>query len=114
MEKGIEIIEKLRGTFLVNISFLNMIDFLPILIWFVYKELEKKMDVIHDKRNEFFNSLLDEFRHNKISGLKSNGTTLIELCCLFRNQNLNSTQTISSKVLCWFVFQTLFNLDVIA
>ncbi|XP_015080791.1 isoflavone 2'-hydroxylase-like [Solanum pennellii] len=84
MEKGIEIIEKLRGTFLVTISFLNMIDFLPILRWFGYKGLEKKMDVIHNKRNEFLNRLLDEFRHSKISGLKPNSNTLIETLLSFQ------------------------------
>ncbi|XP_049344182.1 cytochrome P450 81C13-like [Solanum verrucosum] len=84
MEKGIEMIEKLRGTFLVTISFLNMCDFLPILRWFGYKGLEKKMDVIHSKRNQFLNSLIDEFRHNKISGLKPNDTTLIETLLSFQ------------------------------
>lgn len=86
MEKGIEIIEKLRATFLVTISFLNMCDFLPMLRWIGYKGLEKKMTLIHSKRNEFLNGLLDEFRQKKISGLESNGivgsmekkTTLID------------------------------------
>lgn len=62
-----------------------MIDFLPILRWFGYKGLEKKMDVIHSKRNEFLNTLLDEFRRNKISGLKSNSSnTLIETLLSFQ------------------------------
>ncbi|MCD7454734.1 hypothetical protein HAX54_025838 [Datura stramonium] len=91
-EKGIEIIDKLRETFLVTISFLNMCDFLPMLRWIGYKGLEKKMALIHNKRNEFLNSLLDEFRQKKISGLESNTpignrekkTTLIETLLSFQ------------------------------
>ncbi|KAF3641730.1 putative receptor-like protein kinase-like [Capsicum annuum] len=89
-EKGIDIIDKLRGTFLVTISFLNMCDFLPILRWIgCYKGLEKKMTLIHYKRNEFLNNLLDEFRQKKIDGLKSNGnmekkTTLVETLLSFQ------------------------------
>lgn len=93
MPKGIEIIDELRRTFLVTIPFLNMCDFLPILRWIGYKGLEKEMDLIHSKRNEFLNSLLDEFRHNKISDLKPSGTvgnmeekrnTLIEILLSFQ------------------------------
>ncbi|XP_009597427.1 cytochrome P450 81C13-like [Nicotiana tomentosiformis] len=73
-EKGIEIIEKLRGTFLVTTSFLNMCDFLPVFRWVGYKGLEKKMASIHNRRNEFLNSLLDEFRHKKSSASQSNTT----------------------------------------
>ncbi|XP_060184366.1 cytochrome P450 81C13-like [Lycium barbarum] len=87
MEKGIEMIDKLRGTFLVTISFLNMCDFLPMLRWIGYKGLEKKMAIIHNKRKEFLNSLLDEFRHKKISGTVGNmekKTTLIETLLSFQ------------------------------
>ncbi|KAK4342519.1 hypothetical protein RND71_038335 [Anisodus tanguticus] len=84
MEKGIEMIDKLRGTFLVTISFLNMCDFLPMLRWIGYQGLEKKMALIHNKRNEFLNSLLDEFRHKKISGNMEKKTTLIETLLSFQ------------------------------
>ncbi|XP_055834163.1 cytochrome P450 81C13-like [Solanum dulcamara] len=65
MEKGKKIIEEMRGIFFANLLVLNVCDFLPILKWFGYKGIGKKMDLTNMKRNEFLSGLLDEFRQEK-------------------------------------------------
>ncbi|KAK6792720.1 hypothetical protein RDI58_011801 [Solanum bulbocastanum] len=66
-EKGKEIIEEIRGFFFATLLVLNVCDFLPVLKWFGYKGIEKRMVSAHKKRNEFLNSLFDEFRQKKVS-----------------------------------------------
>ncbi|XP_049392772.1 cytochrome P450 81C13-like [Solanum stenotomum] len=83
MEKGKKIIEEMRGVFFANLLILNVCDFLPILKWFGYKGIGKKMDLTSMKRNEFLNKLLDEFRQKKSSSssdhvAKGKKATLVE------------------------------------
>ncbi|XP_016460992.2 cytochrome P450 81C13-like [Nicotiana tabacum] len=66
-EKGEKTIEEMRGFFFANLLVLNVCDFLPVLKWFGYKGIEKKMVLTNTKRNEFLSSLLDEFRQKKSS-----------------------------------------------
>ncbi|KAG5613020.1 hypothetical protein H5410_024301 [Solanum commersonii] len=66
-EKGKEIIEEIKGFFFATLLVLNVCDFLPVLKWFGYKGIEKRMVSAHKKRNEFLNSLFDEFRQKKVS-----------------------------------------------
>ncbi|MCD7465891.1 hypothetical protein HAX54_002099 [Datura stramonium] len=78
MEKGILMVEKLKGIFFVDIPILNMCDFLPLLRWIGYKGMEKKMSLVHNQRNEFLNNLLKEFRQEKVSvGNREKKNTLI-------------------------------------
>ncbi|XP_019156459.1 PREDICTED: cytochrome P450 81E8-like [Ipomoea nil] len=61
-EKGKEIVNGLREIFFGNISAMNVCDFFPVLRWFGYRGLEKQMVLLHKKRIEFLNRILDEFR----------------------------------------------------
>lgn len=82
-EEGKKIIEEMRGVFFANLLVLNVCDFLPILKWFGYKGIGKKMDLTKMKRNEFLSKLLDEFRREKSisSAHKDKGkkATLVEV-----------------------------------
>lgn len=66
-EKGKEIIDEIKGFFFATLLPLNVCDFLPVLKWFGYKGIEKRMVLAHKKRNELLNSLFDEFRQKKVS-----------------------------------------------
>ncbi|KAK6792722.1 hypothetical protein RDI58_011803 [Solanum bulbocastanum] len=78
MGKGIAMIKRLKGIFIVDIPVLNMCDFLPLLRWIGYKGMEKKMSLVHNQRNEFLNNLLEEFRQEKVSvGNREKNNTLI-------------------------------------
>lgn len=66
-EKGNRIIEQIKGFFFATLVVLNECDFFPVLKWFGYKGIEKRMVSAHKKRDEFLNSLFDEFRQNKVS-----------------------------------------------
>ncbi|XP_049392774.1 cytochrome P450 81C13-like [Solanum stenotomum] len=78
MGKGIAMIERLKGIFIVDLPVLNMCDFLPLLRWIGYKGMEKKMSLVHNQRNEFLNNLLEEFRQEKVSvGNREKQNTLI-------------------------------------
>lgn len=74
-EKGKKIIEEIRGFFFATLVVLNVCDFLPVLKWFGYKGIEKRMVSVHKKRNEFLNSLFDEFRQKKESIRVSESST---------------------------------------
>ncbi|XP_016500979.2 cytochrome P450 81C13 [Nicotiana tabacum] len=76
-EKGKQIIEEIRGFFFATLVVLNVCDFMPVLKWFGYKGLEKRMVLAHQKRNEFLNNLLDEFRQKKIAGISESSTDSI-------------------------------------
>ncbi|NP_001335931.1 isoflavone 2'-hydroxylase-like [Nicotiana tabacum] len=76
-EKGKQIIEEIKGFFFATLVVLNVCDFMPVLKWFGYKGLEKRMVLAHQKRNEFLNSLLDEFRQKKIAGISESSTDSI-------------------------------------
>lgn len=79
MEKGIAMIHRLKGIFFVDIPVLNMCDFLPFLRWIGYKGMEKKMNLVHNQRNEFLDNLLEEFRQKKVNvGNRVKQNTLIE------------------------------------
>ncbi|XP_059279386.1 cytochrome P450 81C13-like [Lycium ferocissimum] len=82
-EKGKQIIEEVRGFFFATLLFMNVCDFMPVLKWFGYKGIEKKMVSAHKKRNEFLNSLFDEFRGKKVTNVSESSTrekksTLVE------------------------------------
>ncbi|KAG5613019.1 hypothetical protein H5410_024300 [Solanum commersonii] len=74
-EKGKEIIEEIKGFFFATLLVLNVCDFLPVLKWFGYKGIEKRMISAHKKRNEFLNSLFDEFRQKKVSPISVSEST---------------------------------------
>ncbi|XP_019156460.1 PREDICTED: cytochrome P450 81E8-like [Ipomoea nil] len=61
-EKGKEIVNGLREIFFASISATNVCDFFPVLRWFGYRGLEKQMVLVHKKRIEFLNRILDEYR----------------------------------------------------
>nr|QNS29988.1 cytochrome P450 [Nothapodytes nimmoniana] len=65
-EAGRRIMADLRERFFTNVG-MNMCDFLPILRWFGYKGLEKKLMVAFKRRDEFLQGLLDEFRLKKMN-----------------------------------------------
>ncbi|PON54223.1 Cytochrome P [Parasponia andersonii] len=60
-----EEIEEFREKFFPCMSLMNFCDFFPILRWFGYKGLEK-MIKLHKKKNEFFQSRIEEIRQNKM------------------------------------------------
>lgn len=100
-EQGKQIIEETRG-----FIFTNVCDFLPVLKWFRYKGIEKSLDLARKKRNEYCNSLLDEFQHKKqsISFSKSssnrNMDSLVEtLLCLQESEPEFYTNDLIKSVL---------------
>ncbi|KAK6792721.1 hypothetical protein RDI58_011802 [Solanum bulbocastanum] len=115
-EKGKQIIEETRGfMFAAFALILNVCDFLPVLKWFRYKGIEKSMVLAHKKRNEFFNSLLDEFRHKKESisvsesSTSRNSDTLVETLLslqeseleFYTNDLIKSALLITSMTIQW-------------
>ncbi|MCD7465894.1 hypothetical protein HAX54_002102 [Datura stramonium] len=77
-EKGEQIIEEIRGFFFVTLSVMNVCDFMPVLKWFGYKGIEKRMVSAQKKRNAFLNSLLSEFRQKKLTPISVKKDTLVE------------------------------------
>ncbi|XP_019156461.1 PREDICTED: cytochrome P450 81E8-like [Ipomoea nil] len=80
-EKGKEIIDGLRELFFASILGMNACDFFPVLRWFGYRGLEKKMASVSNRRIELVSRLLDEFRRKKLRFKDSDGgekTTVIE------------------------------------
>lgn len=61
----------------------NMLDFLPVLKWVGFKGIEKKMKVLHGKRDRFIQSLIEESRKEMKSrdgcGDEGRKKTLIEV-----------------------------------
>ncbi|XP_057779016.1 cytochrome P450 81Q32-like [Salvia miltiorrhiza] len=43
----------------------NVVDFLPLMRWFGFREVEKKLMAIHEKRDKFMQSVIDENRENR-------------------------------------------------
>ncbi|XP_059281581.1 cytochrome P450 81C13-like [Lycium ferocissimum] len=82
-EKGKQIIEEVRGFFFSTLLIMNVCDFMPVLKWFGYKGIEKRLVSAHKKRNEFLNSLFSEFREKKVISVSESSTrekksTLVE------------------------------------
>nr|GLL48923.1 cytochrome P450 81E8-like [Ipomoea trifida] len=79
-EKGREIIDGLRELFFASILGMNACDFFPVLRWFGYGGLEKKMAAVSNRRIEMVSRLLDEFRRKNVGFSDSDGgekTTVI-------------------------------------
>nr|WMZ41160.1 cytochrome P450 family 81 subfamily K polypeptide 1 [Ipomoea batatas] len=64
--KGKEIIKELRKLFFPDIPFFNVCDFFPVLRWFDYKGIQKKMVLLQKERIKFSSGLLDEFQQKEI------------------------------------------------
>ncbi|XP_031106953.1 cytochrome P450 81C13-like [Ipomoea triloba] len=80
-EKGREIIDGLRELFFASILGMNACDFFPVLRWFGYGGMEKKMAAVTDRRIELVSRLLDEFRRKNVGFSDSDGgekTTVVE------------------------------------
>lgn len=78
-EVGKQQLKELKGIFFTSAS-MTVCDFIPILRWFGYKGLEKSMIMLHKKRDDFLQGLIDEIRCKKASssGEKKKKITLIE------------------------------------
>lgn len=82
-EVGMKQLEELKGKFYVSVS-LNMCDFFPILRRVGYKWLEKSLIMLHEKRDVYWQGLVDEFRQKRTTCPNTNTvtdgmkTTLIE------------------------------------
>lgn len=68
-------VKEVRDAFFPSLSLINECDFFPFLRWVGYKGLEKKLVMLHRKRDEFLRGLIEEFRGRKTS---SSNETLIE------------------------------------
>lgn len=68
-------VKEVRDAFFPSLSLINECDFFPFLRWVGYKGLEKRLVMLHRKRDEFLRGLIEEFRGRKTS---SSNETLIE------------------------------------
>ncbi|CAN4092638.1 unnamed protein product [Withania somnifera] len=66
-EKGKQITEAIKEVFFTTLDVFTVCDFFPVLRWFGYKGIEKRIVSVQNKRNEFLNSLFDEFRQKKVT-----------------------------------------------
>ncbi|KAG6383564.1 hypothetical protein SASPL_156679 [Salvia splendens] len=73
-EAGREILQSMRGMFSPTVL-MGMCDYFPILRWIGYKGLEKKAVLMHRKRDEFLQAMVDEIREEEE---KRRGSNLIE------------------------------------
>ncbi|KAK4434381.1 cytochrome [Sesamum alatum] len=74
---GKEAVKRIRGIFFSSLS-LGMCDFFPVLRWIGYKGVEKNLKLLHKKRDEFLQSLIDEFRWRNDASREKNERVLIE------------------------------------
>lgn len=74
-EEGKRLFEQTKGKFSPG-SPLNMSDLFPILRWFDYKGVEKGMKLLHNKRDDFLQSLIEEFRKKKVNSYGGRKFTL--------------------------------------
>lgn len=61
----------------------NVVDFLPFMRWFGFKDVEKKLIAIHDKRDKFMQNVIEDNRrlmenHNASPG-ETNKKTMVEV-----------------------------------
>ncbi|KAL0368964.1 UNVERIFIED_CONTAM: cytochrome [Sesamum calycinum] len=76
-EVGKEAVKRIRGTFFSSLS-LGICDFFPVLRWIGYKGVEKNLKLLHKKRDEFLQSVIDESRGRKEVSRDKKERVLIE------------------------------------
>lgn len=89
----------------------NVVDYLPLMRWFGFGNVEKKLMSIHDKRDRFMQSVIDENRRlieNKDDDEKKKKTMVEVLLDLQRSEPQYYTdQTIKSLLLVNSIFHAL-------
>lgn len=111
--KGSEIVEGLRGIFFASLSVMNSCDFFPVLRFFGFKGMEKKLVLFHKKRDEFLRVMLDESRRKETvfsgaDGARNRGSTMIQnlLSLQESDPEFYTDDVIKSTILMMFVAGT--------
>ncbi|KAL2242117.1 cytochrome P450 81E8-like [Sesamum indicum] len=106
-EVGKEAVKRIRGTFFTSLS-LGICDFFPVLRWIGYKGVEKNLKLLHKKRDEFLQSLIDESRgRNDVSREKKERVLIETLLSLQASEpEFYTDDVIKSIVLILFIAGT--------